>query len=30
VGHNLGKLRIIPHRSWMLECFMAQSSGALG
>jgi hypothetical protein len=30
VGNNLGKLRIIPHRSWMLECFMAQSCGAQG
>ena len=30
VGDNLGKLRIIPHRSGMLECFRAQSSGAQG
>ena len=30
VGDNLGKLRIIPHRSWMLECTEVESSGALG
>ena len=30
VGDNLGKLRIIPHRSRMLERFLAQNSGALG
>ena len=30
VGDTLGKLRIIPHRSGMLERFRAQSSGARG
>ena len=30
VGDNLGKLRIIPHRCGMLECFHAESSGAPG
>ena len=30
VGDNLGKLRLIPHRSWVLECPMAESSGARG
>jgi len=30
VGDNLGKLRLRPHRPWMLECPMVESSGALG
>lgn len=30
VGDTLGKLRIIPHRSGMLERFRAESSGARG
>jgi hypothetical protein len=30
VGDNLGKLRIIPHRCGVLECFHAQNSGAPG
>jgi len=30
VGDNLGKLRLIPHRPGMLECFQAESSGARG
>jgi len=29
VGDNLGKLRIIPDRSSMLECLMAQMAGEL-
>jgi hypothetical protein len=30
VEDNLGKLRIILHRPGMLECFQAESFGALG
>ena len=30
VGDNLGKLRIIPHRCGVLECFHAENSGAPG
>lgn len=30
VGDNLGKLRIIPHRPWTLECPMVENPGALG
>ena len=30
VGDNLGKLRIIPHRSPLLECLVVESSGAQG
>ena len=30
VGDNLGKLRLIPHRPWILEGSEAESSGARG
>ena len=30
VGNNLGKLRIMPHRSGVLECTLAESFGAVG
>ncbi len=30
LGDNLGKLRIIPHRSPMLECLVTESSGGTG
>jgi hypothetical protein len=30
VGDNPGKLGIIPHRLWMLECSVAERSAAIG